>query len=97
MAQHMEPQSASWLSSLTNMVGNMFVSEEGGVRTQQIRYGTAHCALLQHDFEAHIKQVTVLLYRVTLLSLCVIKVNSKALVLIVYSFSTEFSFDFLPA
>jgi len=42
MAQHMEPQSASWLSSLTNMVGSMFVSEEGGVRTQQIRYGTQY-------------------------------------------------------
>lgn len=36
-AQHQENQSAGWLSSLTNMVGSMFVSEEGGVRTQQIR------------------------------------------------------------
>lgn len=40
-AQHAEAQSVGWLSSLTNMVGNMFVSEEGGVRTQQMRANNA--------------------------------------------------------
>lgn len=39
--QHLEAQNASWLSSLTNMVGNMFVSEEGGTRIQQIRSNNA--------------------------------------------------------
>lgn len=44
-----EVQNVSWLSSITNIVGNMFVSEEGGVRTQQIK---ANNALLLALYEA---------------------------------------------
>ncbi|KAG8230648.1 hypothetical protein J437_LFUL010665, partial [Ladona fulva] len=41
-AQRAEPQSGGgWLSSLTSMVGNMFVSDEAGARTQQIRANNA--------------------------------------------------------
>lgn len=36
--EHTETQNSSWFSSLTNMVGSMFISEEGGFRNQQIRY-----------------------------------------------------------
>ncbi|XP_073997892.1 armadillo-like helical domain-containing protein 3 [Rhodnius prolixus] len=32
-----EPQSGSWFSSLSNIVGNMFLSEDTGTRNQQIR------------------------------------------------------------
>ncbi|XP_046386239.1 armadillo-like helical domain-containing protein 3 [Ischnura elegans] len=40
--QRAEPQSGGgWLSSLTSMVGNMFVSDEAGARTQQIRANNA--------------------------------------------------------
>ncbi|RZF43949.1 hypothetical protein LSTR_LSTR006757 [Laodelphax striatellus] len=36
--QQTEPQAGSWLfSSISNIVGSMFVSEEGGIRTQQMR------------------------------------------------------------
>lgn len=48
-AQHIEAQNASWLASLTNMVGNIFISEEGGIRTQQIR---ANNGLLLALYEA---------------------------------------------
>lgn len=48
-SQHIEAQNASWLASITNMVGNMFISEEGGVRTQQIR---ANNGLLLALYEA---------------------------------------------
>mgnify|MGYP006989420847 FL=1 len=37
ISQHAEPQNAGWLSSITNIVGNMFVSEDGIMRIQQIR------------------------------------------------------------
>lgn len=30
--EHAENQNSSWFSSLTNIVGNMFISEEGGFR-----------------------------------------------------------------
>lgn len=30
--EHSENQNSSWFSSLTNIVGNMFISEEGGYR-----------------------------------------------------------------
>uniref|UniRef100_A0A1B6C119 Armadillo-like helical domain-containing protein n=1 Tax=Clastoptera arizonana TaxID=38151 RepID=A0A1B6C119_9HEMI len=35
--QQAEPQVGSWLSSLSNIVGNIFISDEAGFRTQQIR------------------------------------------------------------
>ncbi|XP_039282557.1 armadillo-like helical domain-containing protein 3 [Nilaparvata lugens] len=36
--QQTEPQAGSWLfSSISNIVGSMFVSEESGIRTQQMR------------------------------------------------------------
>lgn len=47
--EHAENQNASWFSSLTNIVGNMFISEEGAYRTQQIR---ANNALLLAFYEA---------------------------------------------
>ncbi|XP_023022641.2 armadillo-like helical domain-containing protein 3 isoform X1 [Leptinotarsa decemlineata] len=47
--EHAENQNASWFSSLTNIVGNMFISEEGGVRMQQVR---ANNALLLAFYEA---------------------------------------------
>ncbi|XP_045468099.1 armadillo-like helical domain-containing protein 3 [Harmonia axyridis] len=34
-------QNSSWLSSITNIVGNMFISEEGTVRIQQMRANNA--------------------------------------------------------
>ncbi|KAF5274155.1 hypothetical protein FQR65_LT17073 [Abscondita terminalis] len=34
--QHLEAQNASWLSSLTNIVGNMFISEEGASTSKRI-------------------------------------------------------------
>ncbi|XP_018578571.1 UPF0668 protein C10orf76 homolog [Anoplophora glabripennis] len=46
---HAENQNASWFSSLTNIVGNMFISEEGGFRMQQVR---ANNALLLAFYEA---------------------------------------------
>ncbi|CAG9769602.1 unnamed protein product [Ceutorhynchus assimilis] len=47
--EHTENQNSSWFSSLTNMVGSMFISEEGGFRNQQIR---ANNALLLAFYEA---------------------------------------------
>ncbi|CAG9858277.1 unnamed protein product [Phyllotreta striolata] len=47
--EHAENQNASWFSSLTNIVGNMFISEEGGFRMQQVR---ANNALLLAFYEA---------------------------------------------
>ncbi|CAH0553527.1 unnamed protein product [Brassicogethes aeneus] len=47
--EHTENQNSSWFSSLTNMVGNIFISEEGGFRTQQVR---ANNALLLAFYEA---------------------------------------------
>ncbi|KAJ8952699.1 hypothetical protein NQ318_021015 [Aromia moschata] len=48
-SEHTENQNASWFSSLTNIVGNMFISEEGGFRMQQVR---ANNALLLAFYEA---------------------------------------------
>ncbi|XP_057664352.1 armadillo-like helical domain-containing protein 3 [Diorhabda carinulata] len=48
-AEHAENQNASWLTSLTNIVGNMFISEEAGFRMQQVR---ANNALLLAFYEA---------------------------------------------
>lgn len=47
--EHIENQNSSWFSSLTNIVGSMFISEEGGYRNQQIR---ANNALLLAFYEA---------------------------------------------
>ncbi|KAJ8921661.1 hypothetical protein NQ315_010570 [Exocentrus adspersus] len=47
--EQVENQNTSWFSSLTNMVGNMFISEEGGFRMQQVR---ANNALLLAFYEA---------------------------------------------
>ncbi|XP_050295406.1 armadillo-like helical domain-containing protein 3 isoform X2 [Anthonomus grandis grandis] len=47
--EHIENQNSSWFSSLTNMVGSMFISEEGGYRNQQIR---ANNSLLLAFYEA---------------------------------------------
>lgn len=47
--QQSEMQNASWLSSLTNIVGNMFVSEDDAIRTQQLK---ANNALLLALYEA---------------------------------------------
>ncbi|XP_066255047.1 armadillo-like helical domain-containing protein 3 [Euwallacea similis] len=47
--EHMENQNSSWFSSLTNIVGSMFISEEGGYRNQQIR---ANNALILAFYEA---------------------------------------------
>ncbi|KAL1491560.1 hypothetical protein ABEB36_012138 [Hypothenemus hampei] len=47
--EHSENQNSSWFSSLTNIVGSMFISEEGGFRNQQIR---ANNALLLAFYEA---------------------------------------------
>ncbi|ERL86513.1 armadillo-like helical domain-containing protein 3 [Dendroctonus ponderosae] len=47
--EHVENQNSSWFSSLTNMVGSMFISEEGAFRSQQIR---ANNALLLAFYEA---------------------------------------------
>lgn len=37
-----ENQHSSWLTSLTTMVGNIFISEEGVLRTQQMRANNAY-------------------------------------------------------
>ncbi|XP_060523936.1 armadillo-like helical domain-containing protein 3 [Cylas formicarius] len=47
--EHMENQNQSWFSSLTNIVGSMFISEEGGYRNQQVR---ANNSLLLAFYEA---------------------------------------------
>ncbi|ENN78319.1 hypothetical protein YQE_05210, partial [Dendroctonus ponderosae] len=47
--EHVENQNSSWFSSLTNMVGSMFISEEGAFCSQQIR---ANNALLLAFYEA---------------------------------------------
>lgn len=44
-----EINNVSWLSSITNIVGNMFISEEGGIRMQQVK---ANNALLLALYEA---------------------------------------------